>query len=277
MSGMNHLRRLLFAGFLAGALAAPAVAQDAAAPQDWVLTRVREQEALIATAPFNNGITVVARCSNNLFALILTGLPEADPSEPTRELILLVGDETEERPYAWTVASDRTAAFSRVPALTARQLIKGGSLQIIVPGPAGGRRTRYVMNLRPSESALQETLSRCGHPLVDPRDDLLFGDGKGLPSGFTWVRSPAPDFPAATVHGSVNGGTVTLSCLIRAGGRLTDCEVENEFPPGFNLGLIVRRSMGAARVGQSDEARATSQPFEGRRVLFTVNFILASD
>ena len=272
----RRLLHLLFTGLLTAGLAAPAGAQDTAAPQDWVLTRLREQEALIATAPFNNGITVVARCSNNVFALILAGLPEVNGSEATRDLILLVGDETDERPYAWTVATDRTAAFSRVPALTARQLIRGGRLQIIVPAPPGGRRTRYVMNLRPSESAVQETLTRCGRPIVEPDDDSLSGDGKGLPDGLYWINVPRPDFPGSNVHRGMNGGSATLSCNIADGGRLTDCQVESEYPHGLNLGQAVRRTISAARVGQTDESREAGELFEGRRVLFTVNFVMAS-
>lgn len=175
------------------------------------------------------------------------------------------------------MASDRTVAFSRVPAILARQLIPGGRLQIIVPGKEGGRRTRYVMNLRPSESALQQTLAHCGRPLEDPRDGLLIGDAKGLPGGITWTRMPLPDFPAATVHGSIEGGSVTLSCRVETGGRLTDCQVEDEFPVGHNLGLAVRRSLDAARVAQTEEARAAGAPFEGGLIVFTVLFATPGD
>jgi hypothetical protein len=275
MVGMNRLSRSLlrvFASLAFGLAALPAVAQEAPA-QDWVLTQVREQDAVVAAAPFSNGITVVARCSDNVFALILMGLPEADRSATTRRLILLVGDETRERPYSWSVASDRSAAFSRVPALTARQLMKGGKLQIIVPGEPGGRRTRYVMSVRPSESALQDVLSRCGRPIVDPRDDLLLGDGQGLPEGLHWVTQPRPTAPGSNVHRAATGGSVTLSCTIGAGGRLTDCEVEDEFPHGANLAQAVSRSTDAARVGQTERSREAGESFEGRRVVFTVNFV----
>lgn len=275
---MNHLFRLAVAGLSAAILttpAAPALGQDAAAPQDWVVTRLREGNTLIASAPFDNGITIAARCSRDAFTLILTGLPEVDRSESDRTLILVVGEDGEERSDTWTVANDRTVAFSRVPAIITLRLIEGGPFHVIVPGEPGGPRTRFVMSLRPSESALQETLTHCGRPVDSPRDTALLGDGRGLPAGFTWTRAPLPDFPSATVHGSATGGSVTLTCRVGEGGRLSECIVEDEFPAGFNFGRAVLRSLGAARVGPSEEARATGAPFEGRLILFTVRFAMA--
>lgn len=180
------MTRLLLTAITAAALStAPvsAMAQDAPAAEDWVMTRVPDRDAVIASVPFNNGITLVSRCAGQVFDVMVMGLPEARRGDISRQLTFLVGDETDEKPYAWTVGTDRTAAFSRVPALIARSLAEGGKLQIIVPGERGAPRTRYVMDLGPSGAAVEETLTHCGRPLVDPRDDELEGDGDGLPNG----------------------------------------------------------------------------------------------
>jgi hypothetical protein len=283
MAGMT---RALAVVLLAAVLVTPApgaLAQQAAAParatppaDTWVLTRMREGDSLLATAPFSNGITVVARCSNDVFSLILVGLPEpVDGSGSSRDLTVKV-DEVVGR-GGWIVASSEpTAAFSRLPAPMARLLSKGGQLQVIIPAPPGGRRTRYVMDLTQSVSAVQEVLTHCHRPLVDPRDDELFGDGNGLPSGVIWVRTPSPEFPHATVHGGAAGGTVTLSCAATADGRLRDCQVENEFPEGFGFGLAARRGVGSARVGLNDDARAAGRRLDEGRIVFSVSFITPS-
>ncbi len=280
---MNHLFRLAVVGLCATVLIMPtASAAQSPAPtfapaQDWVVTRLRERDTLIASASFDNGITIAARCSGKAFALILTGLPEVDRSETMRQLILLVGEDAEEHPYTWTVASDRTVAFSRAPAILTRRLIEGGVFQVIVPGEPGGPRTRYVMSLSPSESALQQALTHCDRPVENPRDATLIGDAKGLPTGLTWERMPVVEFPSASVHGASNGGSVTMSCLVGSGRRLCECICEDEFPAGFNLSQAVRRSLGAARIGQNEEARAAGIPLEGQMVLFTVLFAVARD
>lgn len=279
---MNLPFRLAVIGLSAALIttpASPAAAQAAAAaaPQDWVVTRLREGNTLIASAPFDNGITIAARCSRDAFTLILTGLPEVDRSETDRTLILVVGEEGGERSDTWTVANDRTVAFSRVPAIITRRLIEGGPFQVIVPGVPGGPRTRYVMSLRPSESALQEVLTHCGRPVDSPRDEALRGDGRALPTGFTWTRMPLPEFPSATVSGAATAGSVTLTCRVGEGGRLSECIVEDEFPAGFNFGKAALRSLGAARVGQSEEARVAGAPFEGGFILFVMRFAMASN
>ena len=251
-----------------------AVSQEVEPPEDWVISRIPDKDAVIASVPFNNGITLVTRCTGQVFDVMILGLPEARRGANSRSLTFLVGDETEEKPYVWSIGTDRTSAFSRVPAITARNLAEGGKLQIIVPGEGGAPRTRYVMNLGPSGSAIEETLTHCGRALVDPRDDQLEGDGDGLPTGIMWTRPPRPEFPSSVQGRQPVHGYVAMTCLVTAEGRLANCEIESEQPPGYNLGRSVKNSLGGARLGQSDEARAAGRRFEGAMILFTVNFEL---
>ncbi|WP_421731132.1 hypothetical protein [Brevundimonas sp.] len=253
---------------------ASAVAQDGGVAENWTVTRLRSQETVIAATSFDNGITVMSRCMNNVFGLVMMGLPPVQAGVMSRPLTLIVGDE-EEKSYIWNVAAaDPGTALSRVPAVLARRLAKGGRMQIIVPAEAGGRRTRYIVELPASGSGVNETLSRCGRPLEDPRDDRLIGDGANMAKGYVWLRQPRPEFPAPTVHGATNGGLATLSCDVLVTGRVTDCQVEDEFPVGFGFGQAARRAAAQALIGQTDEARADGQPFEPGRILFSTTFML---
>lgn len=273
---MQCFRSVLSALAFSAALSAfsGAAAQEAEPPEDWIVTRVPDKDAVVASVPFNNGITLASRCTGQTFDVLILGLPEARRGSISRSLTFLVGDETEEKPYVWSVGTDRTSAFSRVPAITARSLAKGGKLQIIIPGDGGAPRTRYVMDLGPSGSAVEETLTHCGRALIDPRDDELEGDGDGLPNGIMWTRPPRPTFPDSVQGRQPIHGYVAMTCLVTAQGKPENCQIESEQPPGFNLGRSVKNSLGGARLGQSEEARATGRRFEGAMILFTVNFEL---
>lgn len=279
MHGMTSFARILAVIVVSAAFvtAAPASAkaQESTAAENWITTRVREHDAVIAAAPFSNGITLMARCMDNVFGLVLTGLPEVAAPATSRSLILVVGDD-EERPYIWNIAAaERSAALSRVPAIIARQLAKGGRLQIIVPAEEGERRTRYVVDLPRSGAGIEEVLTRCGRPLVDPRDDLLQGDGAGMARGYVWRQMPRPEFPSPTVHGARSGGMATMSCQVLETGRVTDCEIEDEFPAGFGFGQAARRGVSNARIGQTEEAREAGRPFAGGRIIFTTTFMMS--
>lgn len=274
MSVIN--RTVALAGFVVLALSSAAGAQTAQTPvvdQNWVLTREARGDTIMATAPFSNGITVVARCSNGNFELLMAGLPEVPRSQMERPLSLLVGDETVERPYQWTVAADSRVAFSRVPAQIARQLAQGGRLQVIVPGAPGERRTRYVMTLEQSGSAIEETLTHCGRPLVDPLDALVEGDAGSLPTRVRWERGPRPVYPGVAMARGMSG-VVTLRCLVNATGEHSNCAIESEHPAGQGFGQASLRAMEDARLMITDENGAAAEGSGSRSIVFAMKFSL---
>ncbi|RZJ38169.1 MAG: hypothetical protein EON87_21190 [Brevundimonas sp.] len=223
---------------------------------------------------------MVARCQSGSFDLIIFGLPEPARRGPTRELGVQVGDDAKPVFTAWTVGEARDAAFSRLPARVARQLAKGGALQIIIPAAQdGGRRTRYLMSLEPSSVAIEQILTACGRPLVDPRvydETASTGNGQdGLPAEVDWVSRPRPEFPDAVNHRMVSVGYVVMSCLAHADGRLDQCVVESEAPAGYKMGEAILESMQRARVRLTPQGEASDCPLEGRMIQFTVNFRLA--
>jgi len=273
---MRSLARSFFPLVLLS-LATPAMAQDApATADDWTLTSVPDQKAVLATITFTSGLNVAARCVDGVYDVLIAGLPEAAGRTISRELGIQVGDQEEPYTSVWTVGTRRDTAFSRLPAVVARDLAKGGKLQVIVPSTSNAPRTRYVMDLDPSSTAIEQTLTACGRPLVDPREvraDEIDGNGQdGLPDTVQWQTMPRPEFPASVNGRSPLEGYVVLSCVLQENGRLTECQTESEQPAGYNLWRSVERSLPRARLKLSDEAAAAGRTLAGRMVRFSVNF-----
>ncbi|GAW40476.1 hypothetical protein SH203_00874 [Brevundimonas sp. SH203] len=274
---MHHRLRFTVAA-LAFAAATPALAQDnPPQAEDWTLTSVPERKATMATIEFTSGLAIAARCVDGVYDVLITGLPEAPRSTLSRDLGIQSGDQTEPYTSVWSVGTQRNTAFSRLPAVVARDLAKGGRLQVIVPSPTpGGPRTRYVMELNPSSTAIEQTLTACGRPLVDPREaraEEIDGNGQdGLPDTVRWESVPRPTFPESVNGRSPLEGYVVLSCVVTAEGRMTECQTESEHPAGYNLWRSVERSLPRARLKLSDEAAAAGLPLAGRMVRFSVNF-----
>lgn len=254
-------------------MAAASSANAQSEPDDWILTVVPDRKATIATIAFSNGLGLAARCVNGVYDLLITGLPDAPRAATSRELIIQVGDESTLKTSFWSVGSQSSAAFSRLPAIVARSLAKGGELQITVPATRDQRRTRYVMALDPSSTALEQTLTACGRPLVDPRDDEREGEGQdGLPDGLIWTRAPRPNYPDSVSGRLPTMGYAALSCVTTAEGRATDCQMESEQPAGYGFGRAALNSLGAARL---DLAPVNDgRPLAGRLFAFTIAFKL---
>lgn len=262
---------------LAAALPSVALAQsDEPPPQDWTLMVAPNRKAVVATAQFDGSLTLIARCVNGVYDLIIHGLPEAPRRATTRELGLMAGEQTEWDITIWSVGRDRTDAFSRVPARVARVMAQGGTLQIVVPATPDQRRTRYVLEMDPSSTAIEQTLTACGRRLVDPREQDALGDGEdGLPSSLEWIQQPRIQFPQALAYSDFVQGYVVMSCVSQSDGRLDDCEVESEQPPGQALSDAVRAGLRRARVGwKAEDAATAAPPLAGRLVTFTSNFEL---
>jgi hypothetical protein len=265
---MNFWKILI--GVVVLACCRPAAAQVAASPQaasqDWAFVEAGDQNAVIAVTGFDNGIILSSRCANGVFDVTVNGLPAARGF--SRPLRLSVGDEPLQD-ETWTVADNRTAAFSRLPASLTRRLAKGGRLQIAVPAGNGERATRYVMELPPSPANLERTLTSCGRPLVDRRDVDTDRDAPdGLSSGVAWVRMPRIDLPDSVRGRYVTQASVTVSCVASEAGGLTDCIIESEHPGGYNFGREVRRALRQASI----RAQPGGPPLAGRLISFTAVF-----
>jgi hypothetical protein len=257
---------LLRAALCAGSLCAGAAsAQDATPNVDWDLMKDEVKQTTIAYVTTTAGPIIAMRCTDGDYSALLAGLPELPAAQKTRALRLTFRDEDESE-WRWNVTTDRTAAVADFPAPFARQLRKGGRLQIRIPDGAGpGRTLRYDLSLPASGGAIDETLTACGRPLVDTRDQGLEAVGEsGLPKNVRWLRQIRPRFPNTRYA----EGFVTVSCVAQPTGQVTDCLVEAEHPGDGRFGDAVLRAAGDARIAYD------VPPAVPGLIAFRVNFIM---
>lgn len=250
--------------FQSGEESAPAPAAQAAPADDWNLAR--RDDVTAAYVRFDSGLDIVLRCQRGTVESLIVGLPPAQGR--TRELRVSMGDQPIET-GTWYVGGDPTVAVNGYPAPFARRLREGGRINLVVPGGAeNGRNLRYVLDLPSSSTAVDQTLTACGKPLVDPRDAEIepLPDG-ALPSGIAWARAPQPLFPEGIR--TYTWGFATVSCLSRPNGGLDACEVEAQHPLDGGFGAAALRAMRLARV---EVAGLPDQPVPRRRIAFTVRF-----
>lgn len=259
------MKRFL-AALLVCATAFPALAQDA--DQDWDVMNDPRKKLTVAYTQFDNGVGIATRCVDGGFEVILSGLPPAGRAT-TRPLRIAFGDENlaESR---WTVAINDTVAVSELPAPFARELRAGGRLRILVPnGASEGRNLLYDLTLPASSVSIDQTLTTCNRPLVDPRDaelDALQEDG--VPVNLAWAVRPAPEYPASNYA----RGFAVATCVANPDGTLRDCAIETEHPRDGRFGAAALAGAQRARLQNMAEPGA---PIPLTLVLYKTHFIMS--
>lgn len=247
------------------AVAPSASAQDAAG--DWDLHGDAGTRTTLAYTEFSNGLGLGFRCRDGDFSAVVSGLPADDSQRRTLRLKFGDNDPYETR---WTSTTVNSVAVADRPAPLARGFRKGGPLRITVPGGAeGGRDLTYVVDLPPSGGAIDEVLTRCSRPLVDPLDaelDALPDDG--LPRDITWQTAPRPRFPQTNYA----RGFAVVTCIADPSGRARDCVVESEHPHDGRFGRATLDAMGDARLVDRAQAGAPLRP---ARISFRADFRVA--
>ncbi|ADL00014.1 TonB family protein [Brevundimonas subvibrioides ATCC 15264] len=260
------MRHRTLAALLILGTAAPALAQDA--QEDWDLIRQPEQKTTLAYIPTTTGLGIGFRCVDGVFGAVIAGLPAAGGNDRTRILRMKVGDD-ELADSVWNVTTDRTVALADYPASLARDMRDGGPVTIVIPrGSEDGRNIRHELQLPGSSAAIDETLTACGRPLVDPRDALLpeIGEG-GLPEGVTWARPPRPRYPLTQYL----EGVAVVTCVLQPDGSLDQCAVESEFPVDGRFGRAALRGVDRARLTSPAEVEGAYRPrIIGFRTIFTM-------
>lgn len=262
--------RLVLAGLMTLIAAAPVLAQDSV--EDWEL--IQGDDLLAARVRFDNGLGVVVRCHQGGLETFISGLP-ADPEVQTpRRTIGYAFGGSALRPSTWQTGRNGSTIFADVPAAMARRFRSGGELQLQAGAVENGPARRYVIDLPPSSSSIDQVLTACDRPILDPRDELRRDETSDAPGetqagGSTWRRTPLPAFPRAALDEGVSG-MVVLSCLVGDRGRLDDCVVEVERPVGQGFGEAALRATRQARLepgrdNPSDQAREL--------VTFTIRFL----
>ncbi|MDQ1191663.1 hypothetical protein QE419_000429 [Brevundimonas vesicularis] len=253
---------------LAVALSAgSAVSQDAPnTGEDWDLVKDARKKSTIAYVTTTPGLSIATRCMDGAYSALLFGLPEVARRTKTRPITIIFRDE-EAKEWRWNVTIDRAGAVADFPAPFARELRQGGRIQIIVPdGGGAGRNLRYDLELPASGSAIDETLTACGRPLVDPRDQELDAiSEEGLQVGMRWARQIRPRYPAT----NYSEGFAVATCVAQPDGRLRDCVIETEHPADGRFGEAVLKAARDATVAYDGD-----QPTAPRMMAFRVNFIM---
>lgn len=258
------MKRILTA-LLACAVALPALAQDASA--DWDLAQDQRKKLLVAYARFDNGVSIGTRCADGGFEAVISGLPPAGRAS-TRLLRIAFGDD-DPSDSRWGVATDDTIAISELPAPFARELRAGGRLRILVPnGASDGRNLLYDLTLPASSSSIDQTLTACGRPLVDPRDaELEALEEDGVPRNLAWAVRPRPNFPSTRYA----RGFAVATCVSNPDGSLRDCTIESEHPRDGRFGQAALAAVRRARLQNLADPGA---PLPVTRVLYKTHFLM---
>lgn len=258
------MKRILTA-LLACAAALPALAQDASA--DWDLAQDQRKKLLVAYTRFDNGVSIGTRCADGGFEAVISGLPPAGRAS-TRPLRIAFGDD-DLSDSRWGVATDDTIAISELPAPFARELRAGGRLRILVPdGAPDGRNLLYDLTLPASSGSIDQTLTACGRPLVDPRDaELETLEEDGVPRNLAWAVRPQPNFPSTRYA----RGFAVATCVSNPDGSLRDCTIESEHPRDGRFGQAALAAVRRARLQNLADPGA---PLPVTRVLYKTHFLM---
>jgi len=246
------------------AIALPALAQDGS--RDWDLVRDPAKKSVLAFTTFDVGLSVAFRCVDGSLNTVIAGLP---PSGQERRTLQLGFRDDPAYDSVWTTTTDRSVVVGDYPAMLARDFREGGALKLTVPrGAADGRNLRFEVELPASNGAIDEVLTSCGRPLVDPRDEIMAAiPDSGLPVGMIWARQPRPSFPRTNYA----RGFVVTTCLTTPDGRLEDCVVEMEHPHDSGFGAATLRSTRQARLRNTAQP---GQPLPPQLVSFRTSFIM---
>lgn len=201
-----------------------------AAGQEWRLESSADPALTAALAVWPSGHAVVARCeAGDLQAFVRMPAPVAADGG--------FGSALNGAPIAghrWGPADDRNVVFSDRPALLLRRLRGGGQLSVGTDASGAA-----ALALPTDGDALAAVLEACDKPLIDPRDDLP------VAQRIDWVRRARGDVarsaPAEAMDAGVPGRAV-ISCLLDGSGRLTECRIEREQPPGYGFGRASAQS-----------------------------------
>lgn len=260
------MRNRSLATLLILAVASPAFGQ--ASGEDWDIVRQPDQKSVFAYVTTTTGLAIGFRCVDGAFGALIAGLSPVSRNARTRVLRMKVGD-GELQDTIWNVTTDRTVALADYPASLAREMRDGGAVTIVVPrGAEDGRNLRHELELPGSSAAIDETLTACGRPLVDPRDALLPDiEESGLSGGITWAQQPRIRYPRT----SYIEGVAVITCLMQADGSLDQCAVEAEFPTDGHFGEAALRGMDRARLISSTEVEGAYRPrIIGFRSIFRI-------
>lgn len=259
-------------GLLLTVAAAAACLAPAAQAQDWQPLEAGRGVTAVAVQ-WDSGAALAVQCRRDGLSAMLRLVHPVQPSAslPYPTVPITHDHPGGERRQTWLLNPDGGAAFSPTPERFARRLLAGGDLQLVIT-PDEAPRQRYPLSLPTDSAPLSGVLEACDVPLEHPLDNppktiSTEAPTEGeAPPAVAWTRRPsgtdlARFFPNEALRRGING-RATVSCLVQATGRITDCEVISEYPRGAGFGQATVRvlerglEMGASDGGPLPEGAA---------------------
>lgn len=218
------MKQLVAVAALAAALiGGPAAAQD---PQQW--TAQAAGETRLAYAVFPPGMALIARCQGGqTLELLIQGLSVQAPVIEG----LTQFDDHPVQDVTWTRSEDGRYLIADRPGLMIRGLARSRDAHVQMgTSPETGR----AFGLTPPADGepLLAILDACGQPRQAARDIAAYFD---MPQEGGFVREPHFRLPPRAVQAGISGWA-GVTCLVVEGGRLSECEVEDESPRGLGFG-----------------------------------------
>lgn len=225
-----------------------AVSPNVAYAQDlsgWDFAQDPAREFSVASAGYDGGLSVSVQCLAGKLSLILTGVPALSEDRLTLEASRGEGRR-------------RTLSFSRAPAgqwlavntpgRAARFLRGGGQLVMTTSGTVPP--VRIEADLPAVTDRLDQVIEACGYRIENLRD--ASADGTDLLDGTRWMSRLNLSFPSRAPS-RVRRGEAEITCIVDSRRRLTDCQVEHEWPLNMGFGPAAIRGAEGVRVAATDQ------------------------
>lgn len=218
------MKQLFAAAALAAALiSGPALAQNA---QQW--TAQTAGETRLAYAVFPPGLAVIARCQGGqTLELLIQGLQVPSPVIEG----LTKFDDHPVQDVTWTRSEDGRYLIADRAAMVIRGLAHSRTAFVQL-GTSAETGLPFSFTPPADGEPLLAILDACGQPRVSARDTAEFFD---MPDEGGFVREPHFRYSPRAIQSGMSGWA-SVTCLVAEGGRLTECEVEDESPRGLGYG-----------------------------------------
>lgn len=210
--------------------------------QDWVRLENPPRGMVVASTTWPSGISIIARCDNDVFDVILPVVEKIDGVEAQ---VTFAFDDIESVTRTWPVASNGTAVFVETPTRFVRALRSAQTLKLTIDDGSPPLH-RYELDIDGETSPLVDVMEACDKPLIDARDSWPLAPD----SGVTWLQRPTPrasDYPSAAINNRISG-RATVSCVGQPDGRLDQCLIEGESPPHFGFGEAAIKVVKRGRI-----------------------------
>lgn len=215
---MVFWRSLLIAAVVLG-FAGPVTAQTT---DDWDVSTDPGRGLTVASVEYSSGAILRVQCHAGQLDVGISGL-RASPSD-SRPYSRTLPDGGLIQSY-WTGSSSTGTLLSAQPIRDARSFKAGGALKLAW-GTDAHPPLSIDLDLPSQSTGIDQVLTACGRPLVDPRDRRMAVNDLMLEGPKLEISDKAARY------GDIQ---VEISCVVTAG-RLAECQSDHESPTAPEVG-----------------------------------------